>query len=79
MPDTVPWPGTQGSSMAFSHLCWQLSHLGRGEVVLSTQYDGQDALAHLSALCVTGLPSYPAEAGGLAGMSSSGVRPGVHL
>lgn len=43
--------------MAFSHLCWQLSHLGRGEAVLSTQCGGQDALARLFALCVATLPS----------------------
>lgn len=30
--------------MAFSHLYWQLSHLGKGEAVLSTQDGGQDAL-----------------------------------
>lgn len=30
--------------MAFSHLCWQPGHLGKGEAVLSTQYGGQDAL-----------------------------------
>lgn len=38
--------------MAFSHLCWQLSHLGRGEAVLSTQCGGQDALARfVCSLC----------------------------
>lgn len=30
--------------MAFSHLYWQLGHLGKGEAILSTQYGGQDAL-----------------------------------
>lgn len=63
----------------FSHLCWQLSHLGRGEAALSTQNGGQGALAHLFALSVAGLPSSPGETGSLAEMSSSGVRPGIHL
>lgn len=33
--------------MALSHPCWQLSHVGRREAVLSTQRGGQDALARL--------------------------------
>ena len=57
--------------MAFSHLCWQLSHLGRGEAVLSTQCGGQDALACLFALCVATLPSAPGETGGMASICSS--------
>lgn len=57
--------------MALSHPCWQLSHVGRREAVLSTQRGGQDALARLFALCVAALPSAPAETGGLASICSS--------
>lgn len=58
MPDIVPWPGLHCFSMAISHLCWQLSHLGGGETVFRpAKYGSQDALVREFAPSVAGLAS----------------------